>query len=328
MAVPRERLVKALSSPLGSRTDFNSLSTAYALFIECGLTDEVEEALSNVLIQDVRKHVHDAFAGKWHETIMEDYDAWVQGEMLAGVQDLFPRGTDIAWSEIRALLSDVGRDALVELRTTELFDIIVQYPESQAALLDLKACLNTADQRAKVVNVFQKSCKKRLLQGGATTVDIISCYISTIRAFCLLDPRGVLLEKVARPIRRYLKEREDTISVLIFGLLGEPSSDISFLSEELANTRKTQGQAIEDDLADMEWVPDPLDAPPDFRKGLPSDIVGSLISLYENREVFVKEFTAVFANRLLTSRNSVDDVVSFAPSTTRVPVPRSPENCK
>jgi anaphase-promoting complex subunit 2 len=108
-----------------------------------------------------------------------------------------------------------------------------------------------------------------------------------------------------------LKERDDTIRVLISGLLGESSSDINFLSKELASSRKAQILAMDDDLADLNWVPDPLDAPSDFRKGLPSDIVGSLISLYDNKEVFVKEFTAVFANRLLTNRNSVDEVGSI-----------------
>jgi anaphase-promoting complex subunit 2 len=46
---------------------------------------------------------------------------------------------------------------------------------------------------------------KRLLHPGADTLVIIAQYISTIKAFRMLDPPGVLLDKVARPIQRYLK---------------------------------------------------------------------------------------------------------------------------
>ena len=34
---------------------------------------------------------------------------------------------------------------------------------------------------------------------------IIAYYISTIKAFRMLDPPGVLLDKVSRPIQTYLK---------------------------------------------------------------------------------------------------------------------------
>jgi anaphase-promoting complex subunit 2 len=36
-------------------------------------------------------------------------------------------------------------------RTSELFDIIVDYPESAPALLDLKECLSRSDQHLELV---------------------------------------------------------------------------------------------------------------------------------------------------------------------------------
>ena len=48
-------------------------------------------------------------------------------------------------------------------------------------------------------------CATRLLHPGADTLVIITQYISTIEAFRLLDPPGVLLDKVSRPIQKYLK---------------------------------------------------------------------------------------------------------------------------
>lgn len=47
--------------------------------------------------------------------------------------------------------------------------------------------------------------RKRLLHPGADTKDIIAQYVSIIRCLRLVDPPGVLLFKVADPIRRYLR---------------------------------------------------------------------------------------------------------------------------
>ncbi|CAG8818155.1 7825_t:CDS:1, partial [Racocetra fulgida] len=47
--------------------------------------------------------------------------------------------------------------------------------------------------------------RKRLLIPGAGTNDIINTYISTVKCLRLLDPSGVLLEKITGPIRNYLR---------------------------------------------------------------------------------------------------------------------------
>lgn len=66
-------------------------------------------------------------------------------------------------------------------------------------------CLSKADQRTLLVNRLRAIMKQRLLHPGASTRDIITCYISSIRCLRLLDPQGVLLSRVADPIRVYLR---------------------------------------------------------------------------------------------------------------------------
>lgn len=48
--------------------------------------------------------------------------------------------------------------------------------------------------------------QKRLLHPGADTKDILLQYVSTIKCLRIVDPPGVLLFKVADPIRRYLRQ--------------------------------------------------------------------------------------------------------------------------
>ena len=56
-----------------------------------------------------------------------------------------------------------------------------------------------------MINIPVFRNKKRLLHPGADTKDILTQYVSTIRCLRILDPPGVLLYKVADPIRRYLR---------------------------------------------------------------------------------------------------------------------------
>ena len=47
--------------------------------------------------------------------------------------------------------------------------------------------------------------RKRLLHPGADTKDILTQYVSMIRCLRVIDPPGVLLYKVAEPVRKYLR---------------------------------------------------------------------------------------------------------------------------
>lgn len=47
--------------------------------------------------------------------------------------------------------------------------------------------------------------ERRLLHPGANTSDILTQYVSAIRALHVLDPAGVILEHVCTPVRQYLR---------------------------------------------------------------------------------------------------------------------------
>jgi anaphase-promoting complex subunit 2 len=58
---------------------------------------------------------------------------------------------------------------------------------------------------------------------------------------------------------------------------------------------------------DPKWEPEPNDAAPEFRTGKTADVVGTLVSIYETREVIVDELQAYLAMRLLAI-NDYDSV--------------------
>lgn len=51
----------------------------------------------------------------------------------------------------------------------------------------------------------------RLLHPGVSTSDVLTAYVAAIRSLRVLDPSGVLLDKITQPVHKYLRSREDTI---------------------------------------------------------------------------------------------------------------------
>ena len=218
---------------------------------------------------------------------------------------------------------EMGIARLGALRTSELFDVIVDWPMSTGAVEDLRAFTTNPVARTYVTQSFITTLNQRLLHPGASTVEILQLYISIIRAFHILDPKGVLLDRIARPIRRYLRERDDTIKVIVSGLLAESSSTnaaalpssgdtLVELSAELAKAHQLSllNNKSELDWDDMNWMPDPVDAAPDYRKSKTSDVIDSLVSLFESKETFVKELQTLLGDRLLQRREDYDQEIS------------------
>lgn len=148
-------------------------------------------------------------------------------------------------------------------------------PIQGEARLIVQECLFKVDQRSLLVDklsaayvpfVFRQRSvdstddrnRKRLLHPGAETKDVITQYISTIRSLRILDPPGVLLHKIAEPIRKHLRERPDTIKCIV-GLLveGEDLNDENeaggLISEQLEGVER---------FGDPRWDPEPVDAAP------------------------------------------------------------------
>lgn len=71
-----------------------------------------------------------------------------------------------------------------------------------------------------------------------------------------------------------------------------------------------------EDYSDPNWEPEPIDAGPDFRANKPSDVISTLVSIYDSRDLFVKELQVLLAQRLLaiqiteTNNDQVEKEVS------------------
>ncbi|KAJ5745749.1 hypothetical protein N7520_010931 [Penicillium odoratum] len=277
-----------------------------------------------------------AYNGRWERptSVAQHLKHWVENifarlavQVLAIIHT--PAGQmagalDVSFGDVEKW-QDIAIARLGALRTGELFDVIVEWPVSSGAIEDLRHFTTHPAARAHVTQSFIAILNQRLLHPGASTVQILQLYISIIRAFHLLDPKGVLLDRIARPIRRYLREREDTVKVIVSGLLAEPSviaatepaslysgDTLAELATELTRAHQLSMNQRDSELDwnDMNWMPDPVDAAPDYRKAKSSDVIDSLVSLFDSKETFVKELQTLLGDRLLQKREDYDQEIS------------------
>eukprot|EP00352_Strombidinopsis_acuminata_P005589 CAMPEP_0176370114 /NCGR_PEP_ID=MMETSP0126-20121128/23758_1 /TAXON_ID=141414 ORGANISM="Strombidinopsis acuminatum, Strain SPMC142" /NCGR_SAMPLE_ID=MMETSP0126 /ASSEMBLY_ACC=CAM_ASM_000229 /LENGTH=130 /DNA_ID=CAMNT_0017729015 /DNA_START=445 /DNA_END=837 /DNA_ORIENTATION=+ len=117
----------------------------------------------------------------------------------------------------------------IKLKTTEMIEIIQDFPESMPCLTDIKFALDKTNMKDYLTFKLREMFENRLLiLGNHTTLIIsqittliISQYISTFRVMKLLDPSTIMLEIVSKPIKEYLRKRPDTLKRIVWLILHE-----------------------------------------------------------------------------------------------------------
>lgn len=334
-----------------------------------GLVNEQNAIVIQLSIKRIKSYILSNCSGMWDVQLLEKINEWIRIELYPSFTLMMNLSSAESDQNYLYKLIKIAHDELVSLRIKEIFQLIVNYPTTSVALSELYQCtlfkfshssqqhiqpegaenvsnniktqqlVNSIDyssnsqayQRAKLVDTFIQACHENILHSGANTVDVITTYTSTIKAFLIIDPKGVLLDKVVRPIRRYLKTREDIIFKLVHGLLNDnnESNELIELAQELRKSKKSaldfqmvSSLSINEEALDkqfknsdyildeLNWIPDPIDALPDFKKDKVTDIIESLISIFDLKEIFIEEFTKLFGERLINrSEYSLDGII-------------------
>ncbi|KAL7925041.1 hypothetical protein ACQKWADRAFT_240505 [Trichoderma austrokoningii] len=240
---------------------------------------------------------------------------WVENHYSRLAMEVLGRlGGQVAWNDVERW-REVAIGRLATLRMHELFDIVLHWPDSKSGLDDLAASVTTPQRRLHLTDAFSASLQARLLHPGRSTLDILQTYISMIRTFHALDHSKVLLDRVVPALKLCLWNRDDAIRIVVTGLLANPNGANTDENKgklvELANilnetSQQHQGRADDEDLDwnDMTWVPDPVDAGVNYKRPKNEDIIGTLISALGLQDVFIKEFQAIVAERLLSKQAS------------------------
>lgn len=248
---------------------------------------------------------------------------WIENKYARLAVEILNKLDSVAveWSDMEKW-KEMSIGYLAALRTNELFDIVVSWPDSSGALDDLRVAVTTPQRRLHLTDVFSSHLKERLLHPGTSTLQILRTYISMIWSFHSLDQSKVLLDRVAYPLQLYLSSREDTVRIIITGLLsdtedadgtpiqpgGEKLVELAILLNKGADNI---GQRADEDLDwfDMDWQPDPVDAGPGYKRSKSVDVIGTLIGVLGSQDVFIKEFQNVVGENLLKHEDDFEKEV-------------------
>ncbi|KAL2065116.1 hypothetical protein VTL71DRAFT_4256 [Oculimacula yallundae] len=243
-----------------------------------------------------------------------DLCSWIENRYAKlAVQVLNMLGTrSVSWTD-KEKYKEMSIGRLAELRTKELFDIVGNWPRSNGALDDLRTAITTPQRRLRLTEVFSERLGGQLLHPGTSTLQILQTYIPMIWSFHSLDHSKVLLDRVAYPLQLYLCSREDTVRIIIAGLLSDTedaqgvpinsaNDKLVELAQLLNNGSDQVGKRANDeelDWHDMDWIPDPVDAGPGYKRSKNADIIGTLIGVLGSQDVFIKEFQTIIGENLL-----------------------------
>ncbi|KAG2307668.1 hypothetical protein Bca52824_027416 [Brassica carinata] len=302
-----------------------------------GFTSMAENAYASAIFLLLKEKVHDLAGDDYRTSVLGSIKEWIQtvplqflNALLSYLGDYVSYGTTslskvvthsegiVRW---KLRLEYFAYETLQDLRIANLFEIIVDYPESSPAIEDLKQCLESTGQHSKLVESFISSLKYRLLTAGASTNDILHHYVSTIKALRAIDPAGVFLEAVSEPVRDYIRGRKDTIKCIVTMLTdgsggkanGSGNPGDSLLEELMRNEENQENVGFDDDFHTNDkhaWInasrymgTDPVEADP--LKGTLSerkvDILGMLVDIIGSKEQLVNEYRVMLAEKLLNN---------------------------
>ena len=238
----------------------------------------------------------------------------------------------------------IALDVYLKYRSKSLFEIIADYPDSLHSIEELKYVLHKTNNISYIGKNFRIILQKRLLHIGASTSQILEYYILLIKILRFLDNNqssDILLYYITKPIRNYLLTRHDTIKCIITSILTSSNSDNnnnrskgddlngieSNLYLELKHGGSLEYSPDEDDEDNdgcrENWEPrkrnkdliennsnssiNVNDNSSSSNRSNNMDTLALLVSIYDSTDLFIVEYRALLADKLLTSVGFITD---------------------
>ncbi|GMR44555.1 hypothetical protein PMAYCL1PPCAC_14750 [Pristionchus mayeri] len=291
-----------------------------ACIVDEAVADVTEPDMYNIMQQNLRdlKQFLSWFATNW---------PWTKSDVVTEINARY----DLELDEEEARRPDRKRvdllidiDELVEKMTIDrlagkIYQITIEdYPRTRPTLDLLRFCLDRHNHygRDRLVATLIRDVSAKLLHVGKPTFQILHAYASAVESLRLLDSSCVIMHRVCKVIKDYIKKRPDTVRQIITYITTEKRHDINFSKQKHSTIVVDEDDVLgfndeflpgggsvldgDDDPRWQKWMPDPPDAQPGescrFRKS--ADVFNMLVSVYGSKEMFVKEYRQLLAERL------------------------------
>eukprot|EP00775_Hariotina_reticulata_P008508 gene8508-8690_t len=299
----------------------SELSVVAQCLEDLGLSAASEEAYTRVINSYVLQQIRTLATEEFDTAVLPRAQQLICAGPLTFLQLLLSHSSQLQaqLQEWRLRLTYLMLETLGALRSSDMFNIVIDFPESSPALQDLVLCLQHTNMAGQFAATFRAALEHRLLHAGAATADIIHTYVSTIRAMTQVDPSGMLLDVISHPIRSYLRSRPDTIRCIVSLLTGQSFCYNWCVSEqegEEAALKLLEALEAGADLAHEESAAAAEQSgalglsvcPPSTSSAallgpgagrVEADVVSMLIGIYGGPLLFMEEYRQMLADRLL-----------------------------
>ena len=153
--------------------------------------DILERLTSDVIAKIVHgriaSHVNDSCQGSFTVSHLSSLENWLDCTVMKWIRMLYDSMTtkvsevDAILVSFRQRLSHFLYETYTKARIDQLFNVIIEFPESAPALEDVKECLARTDLRSHLTKSLKSVLQKKLLHLGVNTADILTAYIAAIR---------------------------------------------------------------------------------------------------------------------------------------------------
>jgi len=187
-------------------------------------------------------------------------------------------------------------DQFLIYRSSQLFEIIRDYPSSSGLLDELRSILSITCQYDLVIESMKSQLRDRLLIPGAHTEDILQMYLRTYKVVARLfcdnpKPLSIFL-RVTNHIVEHLQKRADSVKCIVSSILDDHDDQGSFIATPILSE--------DDDLTPLDGGLDDMWKPPPLETAI-DDTMSLLIGVYGGRDFFLSEYKDMLASRLVSA---------------------------
>ena len=285
------------------------------LIKQFGFADMYKSDILKQLNDEIESFISKRLRGEYEEPALPVVEDWVSTSLITFCESIFNENELGYFDNLKQYFLQQTYVALSRARAQELFDMVRDFPDSTPGVVELRHVSQSSGMMSFLGKTLKRALCGRLLHLGASTSDIIDVYVKMIRCFRILDPSNLLLNYVAKPIRKYLVGRKDTIRCIVSSLTeGDDDNLHSELraggSLEYGAGNDSDEEEDDEETPDIHWNPAKraLDFPGGREGGQTKDVLALLVSIYGSTDLFVTEYRSILAGRLLQNIEYFSDV--------------------
>ena len=193
----------------------------------------------------------------------------------------------------------------------QMFEVILDFPETKPAISDLSDCIAKCPElKTQLEKSFKSELESRIVHCSKSTDGILLVYINLTKVMKILFPTMEVLESISDPIKKELRKRSDTFKCIIKTIAEDGELYALLDIKQKSVKEQDEFSSDEDELGAFEWQPIPRSALRNVISALNkrSDIVSMLINIYGSQEQFMEEYRTHLSKKLV--KNTEFDVVT------------------